>query len=102
MPTRHGGRASKNLSTSARRSFFLAVTWPAASTPWTWNTDLARSIPIVVVFMVDGSCSVACFNNDQPMAHRRRKQGPSTPSVQRQLVSDWAQIAQTQPGLGHD
>ena len=24
------------------------TTWPAASTPWTWNTDLAMSRPIVV------------------------------------------------------
>src|SRR5664279_499185 len=31
------------------------TTWPAASTPWTWNTDLAISRPIVVIVCMFGS-----------------------------------------------
>jgi hypothetical protein len=33
-------------------------------------------------FMADGSCLGGGFNNDHPMAHRRRTQGPATPSDQ--------------------
>jgi hypothetical protein len=56
IPTRQGSSPRKNFSTSARRSFFLTTTCPPASTPWIWKMLLARSRPIVVIGMVDGSC----------------------------------------------
>src|SRR6187200_2952406 len=31
------------------------IAWPAASTPWTWKTDLAMSRPIVVTVCMDSS-----------------------------------------------
>ena len=50
--------------TWARRRRRLTTTWPASSTPWTWKTCLARSRPIVVISMVDGS-SLVCFDSHQ-------------------------------------
>src|SRR6516162_4841195 len=57
MPTKHGGRALKNASTSDRCSFRRNTTLPAASTPCSWKTRLAMSKPTVVISMVDGSFS---------------------------------------------
>ena len=51
MPTRQGGSLSKNASTCERRSFLRDHHLAAASTPCTWNTFLARSIPIVLTCM---------------------------------------------------
>src|SRR6185295_18345051 len=48
IPTKQGGNFSKNGNTWRRRSWRRTTTAPSASTPWTWNTDLARSTPIVI------------------------------------------------------
>src|SRR6516225_10689097 len=57
MPTKQGGRALKNASTSDRCSFRRNTALPAASTPCSWKTRLAMSKPTVVISMVDGSFS---------------------------------------------
>src|SRR5215469_5878730 len=57
MPTKQGGRALKNASTSDRCSFRCNTALPAASTPCSWKTRLAMSKPTVVISMVDGSFS---------------------------------------------
>src|SRR5208282_212810 len=49
MPTKHGGSFSKNVRTCRRFNCRRTTTWPAASTPCTWKTDLAMSRPIVVI-----------------------------------------------------
>src|SRR4029077_19781886 len=55
MPTRQGGNLEKNGSICDRRSDLRTTTWPLASTPWTWKTLLAKSRPIVVICIADGS-----------------------------------------------
>src|SRR6516165_2745210 len=55
MPTKQGGRALKNASTSDRCSFRHNTALPAASTPCSWKTRLAMSKPTVVISIVDGS-----------------------------------------------
>src|SRR4029077_18587932 len=55
MPTRQGGNLEKNGSICDRRSDLRTTTWPLASTPWTWKTFLAKSRPIVVICIADGS-----------------------------------------------
>src|SRR5215471_2753385 len=57
MPTKQGGRALKNASTSDRCSFRRNTALPAASIPCSWKTRLAMSKPTVVISMVDGSFS---------------------------------------------
>jgi hypothetical protein len=32
----------------------VTTTLPSALTPWTWNTFFARSIPMVVIVLMDG------------------------------------------------
>src|SRR5687767_4048106 len=51
MPTRQARRLAKNSSTLPRRSCLVMSVLPWASMPCTWNTDLARSRPIVVTYM---------------------------------------------------
>ena len=46
------------------------TTWPAASTPWTWKTDLAMSRPIVVTVCMDSSSDRGIRNNPHSMALR--------------------------------
>src|SRR6516165_5065991 len=58
MPTKQGGRALKNASTSDRCSFRRNTAFPAASTPCSWKTRLAMSKPTAEIFMVDGSFSL--------------------------------------------
>src|ERR1700740_1256762 len=55
MPTKQGGKALKNASTSDRCSFRRNTALPAASTPCSWKTRLAMSKPTVVISIVDGS-----------------------------------------------
>src|ERR1700745_2784324 len=57
MPTKQGGKALKNASTSDRCSFRRNTALPAAATPCSWKTRLAMSKPTVVISMVDGSFS---------------------------------------------
>src|SRR6516164_48995 len=59
MPTKQGGRALKNASTSDRCRFRRNTALPAASTPCSWKTRLAMSKPTVVIFMVEAP-SVRC------------------------------------------
>ena len=79
MPTKQGSSDRKYGITALRHSRLRTTMCPLASTPWTWNQCLARSKPMVVICMVDGSsrCGV----------HRRPRcgismpgRGPSTPS----------------------
>jgi hypothetical protein len=79
---RQRGNLSNSGSTCERRSFFVITTLPAASTPCTWNTFLARSIPSVVTCMwMAPSCDSS--DDDHPMALRCRERAPSTPSTLR-------------------
>jgi hypothetical protein len=55
MPTKQGFSPAKKVCTWPRRSRFLSTTLPSAVMPWTWKTCLARSRPIVVISMTDGS-----------------------------------------------
>ena len=50
---RHGGRLAKNAATWSRLNYFFKAVWPHSSTAWIWNTFFARSIPTVVIFMMD-------------------------------------------------
>src|SRR5262245_17803652 len=72
MPTRHGGSLAKNANTSLRLSLRATTTLPSASTPWTWNTFFARSSPMVVIVVMDGSSLV--------IRHQRSLYGTSMPS----------------------
>src|SRR5262245_52024138 len=58
MPTRHGASLAKNAKTSLRLSFRATTTLPSPSTPWTWNTFFARSSPMLVIVVMDGSSLV--------------------------------------------
>src|SRR5471032_2430034 len=55
MPTRQGSSCSKNLRILARRNVFFTTTSLALLMPWTWKTFLAKSRPIVVISITDGS-----------------------------------------------
>src|SRR5215217_5936922 len=55
MTTVQGGGCSKNGISSLRRSLRLSCTLPVASMPWSWNTDLAVSRPIMVTLIAGGS-----------------------------------------------
>src|SRR6516225_9732001 len=55
MPVRHGSSDRKYAITPLRHSRRRTTTRPSASTPWTWNQCLARSKPIVIICMADGS-----------------------------------------------
>src|SRR5215212_7313990 len=55
MTTVQGGCCSKNGISSPRRSLRLSCTLPVASMPWSWNTDLAVSRPIMVTLIAGGS-----------------------------------------------
>src|SRR5665213_741442 len=55
MPTRQGSSCSKNLRICTRRNVFFTTTLLAPLMPWTWKTVLARSRPIVVISIADGS-----------------------------------------------
>src|SRR5205823_13771881 len=64
-------------------------------TPCTWNTLLARSIPIVLTFVMDGSFLVIRLH-DHLMAPRRRWRVPSTASSRRRSQ------AKRRAGTGRD
>src|SRR5262245_38593263 len=90
MPIRHRDRDSKNAMTWPRRSCLLTTTVSAASMPWTWNTFLAISKPIVVICMWRAPLSDSSDDN-HPMALRCRKRAPSTTS--KAAVSDRSKAA---------
>src|SRR5262249_3363893 len=57
------------------------ITCPAASTPWTWKTDLAMSRPIVVTVCMDSSSEIAGASAaPTSMALTCRVEEPSTAS----------------------
>src|SRR6516164_11712214 len=98
MPTKQGGRALKNASTSDRCSFRSNIALPAPSTPCSWKTRLAMSKPIVVISMVDGSfCSLHLTARAWHIAAVR---GSSTASCMDDPVGDIGRIAR--PHLGAD
>jgi len=49
LPTGLSPAFWKNANTWRRFNWRRISTWPPASTPWTWKTDLAMSKPIVVI-----------------------------------------------------
>ena len=53
MPIRHGGRFAKNAAIWSRRSCLRSTALATLIDPCTWNTFFARSMPTVVIFMVD-------------------------------------------------
>src|ERR671912_1318510 len=55
MTTVQRGCRSKKAISSLRCSLRLSWTVPPASTPWSWNTDLAISRPIMVMLIVGSS-----------------------------------------------
>src|SRR5215207_5688372 len=55
MTTAQRGCRSKRGISSLRRSLRLSCILPLAPMPWSWNTDLAISRPIMVALMVGGS-----------------------------------------------
>src|SRR5664280_2416726 len=57
------------------------TTWPAASTPWTWNTDLAISRPIVVIVCMFGSSKWWGLNSTHIHGTHVPVEEPSTASI---------------------
>jgi hypothetical protein len=53
MPIRQGGKLTKKVAIWSRRSCFFNTALPSSSTPCTWNTFFAKSMPTVVIFTVD-------------------------------------------------
>src|SRR6476660_9826271 len=56
------------------------TTWPAASTPCTWNTDLAMSRPTVVTTCMLGS-SESWLHQQQPYSWHSRAGGGAVHSI---------------------
>src|SRR5450759_1664432 len=57
------------------------TTWPSASTPWTWNTDLAMSRPIVVIACMLGSSNCGGLNSPHIHGTHVPVEEPSTASI---------------------
>jgi hypothetical protein len=55
--------------------------WPAASTPWTWKTDLAMSRPIVVIVCMFGSSKSWGLNSTHFFGTYVPVEEPSTASI---------------------
>src|SRR5271170_153800 len=55
MPTKHRGSLLRNSSSRLRNNRFLNTTRPSPSTPCRPKTSFARSIPIVVTFIIGPS-----------------------------------------------
>src|SRR5215470_6568813 len=70
MPITHAGRLAKNEPIWSRLSCLFNTALPRASTPWIWNTFFAKSMPIVVMFMMDapsgssGLITLPLWHND--------------------------------------
>jgi hypothetical protein len=64
----------------ARFNWRRMSTWPAASTPWTWKTDLAMSRPIVVTTCMSGSCESWGLNSTHIHGTHVPVEEPSTAS----------------------
>ena len=79
MPTRQGASLAKKGSTCDRRSGLLKTTSSLALTLCTWNTFLARSMPIVIPAC--GRFPSCDSSDDHPMALRCRERAPSITSM---------------------
>src|SRR6476659_1670897 len=82
MPTRHGGSLPKNSITWPRLNCFLSTGLSEASTPCTWKTFLARSIPIVLICMwtapsCDSSLTITLWHIDAGSGRRPPHQARS-------------------------
>src|SRR5215813_1050101 len=53
IPTKHAGSLAKHDVSSCRDSRRRNTALPPSSTPWIWNTDFARSRPIVTTVDMD-------------------------------------------------
>src|SRR5215468_3090579 len=84
MPTKQGGRALKNASTSDRCSFRRNTALPAASTPCSWKTRLAM-VQTDCGNLHGGRLLQLVALNGPSLAHRCR-QGSSTASDFNHLV----------------
>src|SRR5918997_5851980 len=60
------GCCSKKAISSLRRSLRFGRTMPLASMPWSWNTDLAMSRPIMLMLIAGGS--LAAGSDDRILA----------------------------------
>src|SRR5215212_4219376 len=60
------GCCSKTAISSLRRSLRFSRTMPLASMPWSWNTDLAMSRPIMLMLIAGGS--LAAGSDDRILA----------------------------------
>ena len=69
MPTRHGGSFWKNARTVRRFNWRRMSTWPAASTPCTWKTDLAMTRPIVVIDCMGRSVRAVRWRHGFTLTH---------------------------------
>src|ERR1700693_1741382 len=81
MPIRHGGSALKNASTWLRRSCLRTTTFSAALMPWTWNTFLAISKPIVVNCMWTAPLNLVRFYATTLWHFDAAERAPSTTSI---------------------
>ena len=53
-----GASFARNGNTSMRRNLRVLTTAPVLSLPWNWNTLLAKSNPLVLIIVMDGSFCV--------------------------------------------
>src|SRR3712207_2049542 len=81
MPTRQAGSASKNRSTSDRRSFLLSTTCPSASMPWIWKTFFARSRPTMATVILDAPCAGDSNSTVRPRDAGHRGRPPHQESL---------------------
>src|ERR1017187_5072869 len=81
MPTRHGGSFWKNAKTYRRFNCRRVTTCPCASMPWTWNSDLAISRPIVVIVCMLGFSKLWGLNSTHIHGTHVPVEEPSTASL---------------------
>ena len=80
MPPRHGGSFWKNAKTYRRFNCRRMATCPCASMPWTWNSDLAISRPIVVIVCMLASSKLWGLNSTHIHGTHVPVEEPSTAS----------------------
>ena len=104
IPTRQGSSFDRKLSTVPRRSFFCKTISPRSSTPWSWKTDFAKSIPSVLICM--WMAPSLCWLRTAPVwhivmppdgaVHTIRLMRTSLCLVKDTLIS-WRKVAATRP-----
>lgn len=65
--------------TSKEKNYFLSTALPYSSMPWPWNTIFARSMPTVVIFMMDAASGSSGWYASTLAQKCRRRVGPSIP-----------------------